>query len=177
MDKEMDRTAPGVCLLCFASEEKLQSRQIEDKDLKTIEYLLGVPVIFFVNSHKSHYLMIVPHFQVHQGDCIPQSICSYCETHLESARILRERIKFTQSVWLLYADHSNGIDSICPIDYDQNVQISCHECGVVLGYSELVVHVSSEHGADHLPECKLCSVLLRTGASSGVLFSEIILEG
>lgn len=53
-----------------------------------------------------------------------------------------------------------------------NVQLNCHDCGVVLEYPDLLTHITLEHGAEHVEDCRFCAVLL--GAK---VTDEIIVEG
>lgn len=81
-------------------------------------------------------------------------ICSYCESQLEAALLLRKRLKFIQTFWTRYADNQKTIGA--SID---EIPLSCHLCNFTSNYVDLVCHMSYEH-PDHEQNCGLCKVLL-----------------
>lgn len=170
---DIDLQAPGgsgkpwdMCRLCFVSHSTLHDTEFRDirafedvlehfsgsKVTSTRELMVRLPLI-----HQS------PSLQLLQDGYIPQKICSSCEDQIESMKVLRERVNFSNPIWTKYLEQireSPVAERIQPLHTD--VPLNCHLCGQCYSGADLAAHIVSKHGTDHVPHCDFCRVLLST---------------
>lgn len=101
---------------------------------------------------------------------ISDQICPECCDKLQAASILRKRIKFTNSIWTTYKNRlrKEGLPLDPFVLEDEAVDLHCHVCSTSFSYDDLLDHIPTVHGVDHLGDCKFCETLLDCQATSNV---------
>lgn len=112
-----------------------------------------------------HYRILTIHLPLQIPDSTEQ-VCEQCVEKLRSAWAIRKKVQLTDAIIQTFRNRVANKESTHIFTLDEQVELACHECDQIYKYDDLLEHIASVHGTDHLPTCQFCETLLACQAVS-----------
>lgn len=153
-----------LCRVCLISGKGRKLVDIKSV-LDIIQGLSGgIGVCVHLQSFP-HYRILTIHLPLQIPDATEQ-VCEQCVEKLRSAWSIRKKVQLTDAIIQTFRNRVANKESTHIFTLDEQVELACHECDQIYKYDDLLEHIASVHGTDHLPTCQFCETLLACQAVS-----------